>query len=67
MIGKISGLSFDTLTADQKCSLLNRNNLREPVDMQLSLKGKLFLNFFAAFLKCRSNFEHFQKQDDPHS
>ena len=33
---------FDTLTASQRCSLLNRDNLMEPIEMQLSLKGKTF-------------------------
>ena len=35
--------------------------------MQLSEKQKKISQFFAAILKCRLNFEHFQKKDDPHS
>ena len=36
--------------------------------MQLSLKEKSFSQFFAAFLKSRLNFEHFEKKkDDPGS
>ena len=33
--------------------------------MQLSQKKKIFPQFFAAFLKSRLNFKHFQKKDDP--
>ena len=35
--------------------------------MQLFHKQKQFCQFVAAFLKCRLNFEHFQKKDTPHS
>ena len=50
------------LTADDKYSLLNRDNLRQPIQMQLSQKHKTFSQFVAAFLKARLNFEHFQKK-----
>ena len=50
------------LTADEKSSLLNRGNLRQPIQMQLSQKQKKFSQFLAAFLKARSNFEQFQKK-----
>ena len=51
-------------TADDKYSLLNRDNLRKPIQMQLSQKKKTFSKLVSAFLKCRLNFEHFQKKDD---
>ena len=35
--------------------------------MQLSKKQKHFSVFFLAFLKSRLDFEHFEKQDYPHS
>ena len=35
--------------------------------MQLSKKQKTFSEFFSAFLKTISNFEHFGKEDDHHS
>ena len=35
--------------------------------MQLFQKQKNFSKFFPSFMKSRLNFEHFQKQDDPHS
>ena len=54
------------LTANDKYSLINRDNLSQPIQMQLSLKDKTFSEFVFLFLKLRLNFEHFQK-DDPHS
>ena len=33
MIGKISGLFFNKLTADQKYCFLNRDNLTKPIQM----------------------------------
>ena len=55
------------MTADDKYSLLNRDNLTQPIRTQLSQKQKAFSQFFIAFSKCALNFEHFQKKDDPHS
>ena len=57
----------NTLSADAKDSLLNRDNLTEPIQMQLFRKQKTFSGFFSAFLESSLNFEHFQKKDDSHS
>ena len=57
----------NTLSADDKYSFLNRDNLTQPIQMQLSRKEKTFSEFFCAFLKSSLNFEHFQKKDDSHS
>ena len=65
VICKISRLFPNTLSADGKYSLLNRDNLTQPIQMQLSRKQKTFSEFFSAFLKSSLNFEHFQKKDDP--
>ena len=54
-------------SADGKYSLLNRANLRQPIQMQKSWKQKIFSQFIAAFLKSILNFEHFQKKYDPDS
>ena len=54
-----------TLTADDKYSLLNRDNSMQSILTKLSQKLKLVLHFFLAFSKCTLNFEHFQKKDDP--
>ena len=57
----------NTLTADDKYSLLNRDNLTQPIRTILSQKHKAFSAFFLAFSKCTLNFEHFQNKDDPRS
>ena len=67
VICKISRLFINTLSADGKYSLLNRDNLTQPIQMQLSRKEKTFSEFFAAFLKSSLNFEHFQTKDESHS
>ena len=56
---KISRLFPNTLSADGNYSLLNRDNLTQPIQMQLSRKEKSFSDSFAAFLKSSLNFEHF--------
>ena len=35
--------------------------------MELSLKPKIFSDFFVPFLQSTSNFKHLEKKDDPHS
>ena len=57
----------NTLTADDKYSPLNRDNLTQPIRTQLSKKKQTFSEFFLAFSKSTLNFEHFEKKDDPHS
>ena len=55
------------MSAVDKCSLLNTDNLMQPIHIQLSQKLKTFSQFFPAFWKSRLNFEHFQKKDEAHS
>ena len=62
VICKISRQFPNTLSADGKYSLFNRDNLTQPIQMQLSRKQKTFSEFFCAFLKSSSNFEHFEKK-----
>ena len=57
----------NTLTADDKYSLLNRDNLTQQNRTQLSQKQKAFCQFFLAFSKYTLNFEDFEKRDDPDS
>ena len=64
---KIWRLFVDTLTDDDKYSLLYRDNLRQPIQIPLPQKQKIFSEFFAAFLKSTLNFERFQQKDDHHS
>ena len=57
----------NTLTADDQYSLLNRDNLTQPIRTQLSQKEKAFFQFFVALSKSTLNFESLQKKDDLHS
>ena len=50
------------MTADDKYSLLNRDNLKKPIRTQLPQKQGLFSEFLLAFSKSTLNFEHFQKK-----
>ena len=59
---KILGLLVNTLAADEKYPVLNRDNLTIPIQMQLSQKQKTFFQFFAAFLKSRLNFNVLKKK-----
>ena len=56
VVCKILGLFVNTLTADDKYSLLNRENFTQPIQMQLSQKQKTFSEFLSAVLKCKLNF-----------
>ena len=50
--------------------LLNRENLTQPIEMQLSQKRKTFSNFFFFFCACSKpvlNFKHFIKKHEPQS
>ena len=64
---KILKLLVNTFTADEKYSVLYRDNLVQPIQILLSEKQKTFSLFFSAFLKPTLSFAHFQKKDDPHS
>ena len=55
------------MSAVEGCSLPNRDNLMQPIHMQLSQKLKTFSRLFPAFSKSSLNFQHFQKKDDAHS
>ena len=43
------GLFVNTLTADDKQSILERDNLTQPIQIQLSNKQKNFSNFLVNF------------------
>ena len=55
----------NTFTVDDKYSLCNIENLPQPIQMQLSRKEKTVSQFFAAFLKSKSNFVHLEKKMTP--
>ena len=64
---KILGLFVNTLTDDDKYSLLYRDNLTQQIQILLSQKPKTFSKLSSEILKPTLNFEHFQKKGDPHS
>ena len=64
---QVLGLVDNTLAADEKYPVLNRDNLTIPIQMQLSQKQKTFSQFFAALSKSRLNFKDFERKDNPHS
>ena len=63
---KISRLFPNTLSADGKYFLLDRDNLTQPIQMQVFRKQRTFSRFFSTFLKSSLKFEHFFKKGDPH-
>ena len=64
---KILRLLVNTLTDDDRYSLLHRVNLTQPIQILLSQKRKTFSQLSSKILKPTLNFAHFQKKDDPHS
>ena len=65
LIHKILRLFIKTFTVNDKLYLLNRDNLRQPIQMLLSKEQNTFSQFFFAFLKSILNFKHLKKKDDP--
>ena len=61
---EILRLFVNALTADDKYSGSNMENLRQQFQKPLSQKQKIFSGFFFAFLKCAWNLEHFLKKDE---
>ena len=55
------------MSAVEKCSLRNRDNLMQTIQTLFSQKIKTFSRFFSAFSKSSLNFEYFKKKDDAHS
>ena len=55
-------LFVNALTADDKYSDSNMQNLRQQFQAPLSQKQETFSQLFVAFLKCAWNLEHFQKK-----
>ena len=61
---EILRLFVNALTADDKYSGCNMQNLAQQFQTLLSQKQKTFSEFLIAFLKCAWNFDHFQKKDE---
>ena len=61
---EILRLFVNALTADDKYSGTNMQNLPKQFQTPLSRKQKTFSAFFSIFLKCAWNLESFQKKDE---
>ena len=55
-------LFVNTLTADDKYSVISRDNWMQTIQMHLSQKQKIFSEFFSSFFESALNFEHFQRK-----
>ena len=65
VIWKMLRLFFNTLSATDKYSLFSRDNLTQPIQMQLSQKQKAFSGFFFSISKSVLNFKHLSKKKWP--
>ena len=61
---EILRLFTNALTADDKYSGSNMQNLRQQFQTPASQKQKIFSGFSIVFLKSAWNLEHFQKKDE---
>ena len=67
VLRKILRLFVNTLTANDKYSLLNRDNLSQHIQILLSQKENSFSQFLFPYFKSALNFVRFRTKDDPHS
>ena len=56
-----------TLAVNDKQYLLNRDNLTQPIQRQLSQNQNILSQLFFPFLKSILNFKYLPKKDDPPS
>ena len=61
---EILRLFVNALTADDKYSASNMQNLQQQLQTPLAQKQKAFSGFFIEFLKSTWNLEHFQKKGE---
>ena len=53
---------LNTMTTDDKYSLISRDNSMQTNQMHCSQKEKIFSEFFSVFFESALNLEHFQKK-----
>ena len=53
---------LNTLTANDKYSLISKDKWMQTIQMHLSQEQKLFSEFFSLFFESESNFQHFEKK-----
>ena len=61
---EIFRLFINTLTAEDKYSRSNMQNLQQRLQAPLSQKEKTFFQFVIAILKCAWDLEYFPKKDE---
>ena len=62
MRNKILRLFAKTLTVDEKDYVLNRDNLTQPIQMELYQEQKIFSEFFSGISKIYLKFKTFAKK-----
>ena len=62
MTCKVLKLFVNTLTADDKYSLVTRENSMQAIQMRLSEKQNSFSEFLCAFFESKTNVEPFKKK-----
>ena len=67
VLGEILKVFVNTWIAADKYPIQDCENLRLPIQIQLSEKGKVFSAFFVPFLESTSNFKNLEKNGDCHS
>ena len=67
VIDKMLWLFVNTLTVYDEHYLLNRDNLKQQIQMRLSEKQKTVSEYSFAVLKSILNFKHLPNKDDPRS
>ena len=67
VIDKLLRLLVKSFPANDNHYLLKRDNLAQPIQMQLFQKEKIFSQLFFGILKSLLNFKHLSKNDDHHS
>ena len=59
---KVFSRFFNTFTADDKYSLISRDNWMQTIQKHLSQKQNIFSQFFTPFFESALIYEHFQKR-----
>ena len=62
VICKFLRLFVSTVTVNDKYFLLNKDNLKQPIQIQLPQKQKTFSKFFSQLLQSAWNFKHFKQK-----
>ena len=67
VLGEVLVVFVNTLTVDGKYPAQDCENMKLPIQMQLSEKRKTVSQFLVLFLESTSNLKHFERNDACHS